>query len=148
MFKVQEIASELCYSIRNLILWPHKQSNDCQIDIDHSEGAFHLGVFLDNELVCIGSFFKQYNERFTFSNQYRLRAMATLPKAQKRGIAKALIHFACDKLLREGQELLWCDARIIASQFYQKSGFSILGESYEIPIIGTHYLMYKKLSLR
>lgn len=147
MFNVQEIDSQLCYSIRNLVLWPHKKSNDCQIDIDHSEGAFHLGVFLENELVCVGSFFNQYNDKFSYSNQYRLRAMATLPKVQNRGGARVLIHFACNKLMQEGQELLWCDARITASKFYQKSGFSILGESYEIPIIGTHYLMYKKLSL-
>lgn len=147
MFNLQEIDSELCYSIRNLVLWPHKRLEDCYIDTDHSDDAFHLGAFIDNELVCIASLFKQYNEKFSYSNQYRLRAMATLPKSQNMGVAKSLINFACDKLQREGQELLWCDARIIARQFYQKSGFSILGESYEIPIIGTHYLMYKKLSL-
>lgn len=147
MIHVKEIPPDICHPIRNKVLWPHKQSNECSIDVDYSEGAFHLGAFLDNELVSIGSFFKQFNELFPFSNQYRLRAMATLPKAQKRGAANSLILYACDKLEHEGQKLLWCDARIIAIKFYQKSGFNIMGQSYEIPIVGTHYLMYRKLSV-
>jgi len=40
-------------------------------------------------------------------------------------------------------DLLWCDARKVALGFYEKMGFKILGDFYEIPIIGPHKLMYK-----
>ena len=145
MTKVKQIQAKDCYSIRQQVLWQHKSVAECGIPIDSQEGAFHLGAFLDGELVCIGSFFKQKNPQFNQANQYRLRAMATLAHAQKKGTAKSLLEFAVQKLKIEFQDLLWCDARIIATSFYSKLGFSKKGASYEIPIIGTHFLMYKQL---
>lgn len=143
MIKVKQIQSKDCFPIRQQILWRHKNLEDCGIDVDEQEGAFHLGVFLNDELVCIGSFFKQKHIQFSEQNQYRLRAMATLSKAQKQGAAKALLDFAFDRLQNQNQEILWCDARIIAIGFYEKMGFTKLGEMYKIPLIGPHYLMWK-----
>ena len=145
MIQVKQITANECYAIRQQVLWQHKAITECGIDIDSQKGAFHLGAFLNDELVCIGSFFKQQNSHFKQAKQYRLRAMATLPIAQKKGTAKSLLEFAVQKLKVENQDLLWCDARIIATGFYSKLGFSTKGDSYEIPIIGTHYLMYKPL---
>ena len=143
MLKVKQIHAVDCYPIRQQILWRHKKLENCGIEIDEQEGSFHLGVFLNNELVCIGSFFKQKNVKFSEQNQYRLRAMATLTKAQKQGAAKALLDFAFVSLQNQNQELLWCDARVIALGFYEKMGFTKHGDMYEIPIIGPHYLMRK-----
>ena len=145
MYIVKQIQAKDCYAIRQQVLWQHKAINNCGIDIDAQEGAFHLGVFQNDELLCIGSFFKQQNSNFPQAKQYRLRAMATLPKAQKKGTAKSLVEFAVQKLQSENQDLLWCDARVVATGFYEKLGFSTIGTAYEIPIIGIHYLMYKKL---
>ena len=85
MAQVKHITAKECYPIRKQVLWQHKTLNECGIDIDSQEGAFHLGVYLNDQLVCIGSFFKQINPKFAQANQYRLRAMATLPIAQKKG---------------------------------------------------------------
>jgi len=145
MIQVKQITANECYAIRQQVLWQHKSVTECGITIDSQEGAFHLGAFLNDELVCIGSFFKQVNPQFNQANQYRLRAMATLPIAQKKGTAKSLLEFAVQKLKTKDQDLLWCDARLIATGFYSKLGFSTKGTSYEIPIIGTHYLMYKQM---
>ena len=145
VIQVKQIQAIDCYPIRQQVLWQHKAIAECGIDIDSQEGAFHLGAFLNEELVCIASFFKQKNPQFNHAKQYRLRAMATLPIAQKKGTAKSLVEFAVQKLQSEHQDLLWCDARIVATGFYNKLGFSTKGTAYEIPIIGTHYLMYKQL---
>jgi ribosomal protein S18 acetylase RimI-like enzyme len=145
LIKVKQIQAKDCYPIRQQILWQHKNIEACGIGIDEQEGTFHLGVFLNDELVCIGSFFKQKNVLFSEQNQYRLRAMATLAEAQKQGTAKALLDFAFERLQNQNQELLWCDARIIALGFYEKMGFKKLGETYEIPLIGPHYLMWKSV---
>lgn len=145
MIDVRLIQAIDCYPIRRQVLWQHKSVAECGIDLDEQEGAFHLGAYLDNELVCIGSFFKQQNPQFNLAKQYRLRAMATLPSAQKKGSAKSLVEFAVQKLQSDNQDILWCDARVVATGFYEKIGFSTKGTAYEIPIIGTHYLMYKSL---
>ena len=70
--------------------------------------------------------------------------MATLSSAQNTGAARALLNTAF-QILKERSRLLWCDARIIATGFYEKLGFEKLGDRYSIPIIGLHYLMYKTL---
>ena len=42
-------------------------------------------------------------------------------------------------------KLLWCDARLIATGFYEKQNFKIKGEVYQVPKIGPHKLMYKEI---
>ena len=121
--------------------------DSCGIDIDDHEGAFHLGAYKGDQLICVASFFKQRQAKFSEQHQYRLRAMATLSCAQNTGAARALLNNAFQILKEKGQDLLWCDARIIATGFYEKLGFEKLGDKYSIPIIGLHYLMYKTLKL-
>tara|TARA_B100000900_G_scaffold337425_1_gene299369 strand:+ start:1592 stop:2035 length:444 start_codon:yes stop_codon:yes gene_type:complete len=144
-FLVKEIKPKDCYYIRHQVLWQHKSFDDCGIDIDDQAGAFHLGAYKGDELICVASFFKQSQAKFSNQHQYRLRAMATLSSAQNTGAARALLNSAFQILKAKGQDLLWCDARIIATGFYEKIGFEKLGDSYSIPIIGLHYLMYKTL---
>ena len=144
-FLVKEIKPKDCYSIRHQVLWQHKSLDNCGIDIDDKSGAFHLGVYKEGQLVCVASFFNQSQTQFSHQNQYRIRAMATLTKAQNTGAAKVLLTAAFKRLIANKQELLWCDARIKATGFYKKLGFKKIGDSYNIPIIGEHFLMYKDL---
>ena len=44
-----------------------------------------------------------------------------------------------------GIELLWGDARLEATGFYEKLGLKMKGEIYDVPDIGPHKLMYIKL---
>ena len=54
---------------------------------------------------------------------------------------------AFEEIKKKGT-LLWCNARIIAIEFYKKIGFQIKGEEFDIADIGKHYFMYKnKLNL-
>ena len=71
--------------------------------------------------------------------------MGTHPDYRKKGLGKLLIDFAKEQLKQNGVDLIWCDARIVATGFYQKQGFKIIGEQYEVPVIGPHYLMYIEL---
>ena len=146
-FIVKHIKPKECYSIRNQLLWQHKAFEDCRIDIDDQEDAFHLGAYTSEELVCVASFFRKRHAKFSEQHQYRLRAMATLSSAQNTGAAKALLNTSFQILKEKGQDLLWCDARIKATGFYEKLGFQKLGDTYSIPIIGLHYLMYKTLKV-
>lgn len=145
MITVKKITAEDCYLIRQKVLWQHKELSDCGIDIDQEEGAFHLGAYLEGKLLSIASFFVQKNNKLPDKPQYRLRAMASMPEAQNKGCARALLAFAFKELDERKQSLLWCDAREVAIGFYEKLGFQKIGQPYEIPIIGTHYLMVKPI---
>lgn len=42
-------------------------------------------------------------------------------------------------------DLIWCNARIKAVNFYENLGFEKLGDKFMIPEIGEHYIMAKPL---
>lgn len=144
--EVKRITPEQTRPLRHLVLWSHiEKEDDCVIDIDHRDDAFHLGVFVDGELRCIGSFFAMFSPKISFEKQYRLRAMATHPEFHGKGLARELILHALEILKEKEQDVLWCDARINAVGFYERLGFSQLDEVYDVPKIGPHKFMWKEI---
>ena len=142
----QLITPEQTRPLRHLVLWPHiEKEEDCVIDIDHRDDAFHLGVFVDGELRCIGSFFAMFSPKISFKKQYRLRAMATHPEFHGKGLARELILHALEILKEKEKDVLWCDARINAVGFYERLGFSQIDEVYDVTKIGPHKFMWKEI---
>lgn len=142
-FVVECVSSELTRSIRHQVLWQHKASPDlCVLDSDSAENAFHVGVSCRSELISVGSFFPQQHSKFSVSHAYRLRAMATMPNYHSKGSGRVLIEFALGVLRERKVDLLWCDARLSAVGFYERLGFSVNHEIYEVPLIGPHKLMW------
>ena len=79
-------------------------------------------------------------------NAYRLRGMATEPTKQRKGLGAMVLHGAMDYLKKEtDMEILWCNARVTAFGFYEKMGFTILGEEFDIPNLGLHKTGYLEL---
>jgi GNAT superfamily N-acetyltransferase len=143
MIKVGYISTNETRKLRFEVLWPHKEKMEaCVLPTDDLTTTFHIGVKENNEIKSVGTFLKEINPTFDFQRQYRLRAMATDKKEQGKNFGKKLIQFAVEELQKKGIELLWCDARKIAIQFYEAIGFKSIGDYYEIPIIGQHKLMY------
>lgn len=146
MYQISFIASKQTYSLRYEILWQHKNNlEECGLDIDGLETTFHVGALKNGKVVSVGTFLVQRNEKFEEKYQYRLRAMATSPEVRGENFGKQVIDFALVELKNREVELLWCDAREVAIGFYEKMGFKTLGDFYEVPIIGKHKLMYKRI---
>ena len=80
----QIIPSQLTYKIRKEVLWPHIKDGVYSLDVDDKKNTFHLGTFLDEKIISIGTFVKQENNNFNCKGQYRLRAMATDGKYRKK----------------------------------------------------------------
>jgi len=136
------ISSELTYDIRKQVLWPHIKNGDYSISIDNNPETFHLGTFLEKKVISIGTFIKENNPKFNCNLQYRLRAMATDKNYRKTGAGKNLFLKAIDVLNDKNIELLWCDARLIATPFYESLHMKSLKDIYDIPNIGPHKTMY------
>ena len=71
--------------------------------------------------------------------------MASSPKVRGQNFGKKVIDFALEELKKRNVEILWCDARNVALGFYEKMGFTIIGDYYDVPEIGPHKLMYYRL---
>ena len=84
--------------------------------------------------------YKEFTEK-----QFQLRGMATKENYQGKGFGKMLMTKS-EELLKEKEVIIvWCNARIVALDFYKKQGFIIIGKEFDIPQIGGHFVMYKKL---
>ncbi len=142
---VRLISAEQTYGLRFKILRPHQSIEACYYDGDHDENNFHLGVFFEEKLVSIGSFLKERHPNIEGQTQYRLRGMATLEDFRNRRAGTAIIHKGEEILLSKNVDTWWCNARVIAAEYYLKLGMTQVGDVYEIKPIGMHKLMYKKL---
>jgi GNAT superfamily N-acetyltransferase len=132
-------------AIRNEVLRGGKLSLDeCVFPTDNLPGAFHLGYFIAEELVCIASFHPQNHIGYIGSG-YQLRGMATVETYRGQGLGNQLLNFGLVYLRGLKVNYLWCNARKSAVQFYLNLGFEIISPEFEVPVIGPHYLMYIKL---
>ena len=122
------------------ILRPGKPRENAIYPGDSNESTFHLGVYSDGILVTVASFYKEDKEEHNGTG-YRLRSMATLPEMQGKGFGKKILEFAFNELRDKGSDYLWCNARTTASGYYEKLGFQIISDEFDIKDIGPHYIM-------
>ncbi len=142
MVSVKKITTQDTYFLRLEVLrknidLPHK------FDGDFDNDTFHFGVFLNDNIVCIGTFMKS-NIKELSGIQYQLRGMASSPEVRGKGYGKLLLTFATNELLKLNIDFLWCNAREVAVKFYEKNQFKILGDRF-VNKIGPHYKMYKSI---
>jgi predicted GNAT family N-acyltransferase len=142
---IKFIALDELLAIRNEVLREGKLTLDeCKFSTDGLSGAFHLGYFAGEELVCIASFHPQnYGE---FNGQgYQLRGMATVEKFRGKGFGNQLLNFAIVYLRGQKVNYLWCNARKKALPFYLNMGFETISAEFELHGIGPHYVLYIKM---
>lgn len=131
------------FPIRSAVLRQGKPMETCSFLGDDALETTHFGLFIENNIIGVASVFKISNDNFDIKNQYQLRGMAILEAYQSSGFGKLLIEEIFNFIESNQVELLWFNARETAVLFYEKLGCSKKGPSFEIPDIGTHFLMYK-----
>lgn len=72
---------------------------------------------------------------------WRIRGMATIPEARGRGAGTAVLSALVEHAVGNGATRIWCNARIGARSLYERAGFRVDSEQFEIPEIGPHYVM-------
>ena len=143
---VQLIDASFTYDLRHQVLRPNQDLLACQYPSDFDSDSFHLGVYQNDLLICVGSFYKENHPDLLDDIQYRLRGMATEPSKQGQGAGSQLIKFAETHMQRKKEKtnLWWCNARISAAEYYEKLGLKQFGEIFNIPHIGPHKIMIRK----
>ena len=78
---------------------------------------------------------------------FRLRGMATSEAARGTGLGRDLLLACFEHIRQTGGRYLWCNARSGALGFYLKMGLVTVGEEFEMPEIGPHYVMWTDLQV-
>jgi GNAT superfamily N-acetyltransferase len=141
------IRSKDCIQLRSRILRPGQNIELCHFQEDEFENTLHLGIFINDNIVSVGTFIANSTPLFSeLKNPYRLRGMATDLGYQGQGFGRLILQDAEKKLCQRNCELLWCNARESAFSFYEKCGFNSTGEQFDIAGVGPHKVMFKKLT--
>jgi len=144
--KALQLQPEEIQQLRNEVLWPHKTFEQCVLETDYLPSTFHFGVQLDGLTVATVTLQQENSSKLPQEKQYRLRAMAVREGYRGQGFGDAIVEEGLRYLKALGIEVVWCDARVAALNFYRRLQFEELEEEYEIPIIGLHRFMWKVLS--
>ena len=112
---------------------------------DYEAGTFHMACIVDEKIVTCASYYPEKSMKIKSDNAYRLRGMATDSSFQRKGYARDLMKESFKELKKKDCDMVWCNARLVAVDFYKSVGFKILGELFDIEAIGPHYYMYKEI---
>ena len=67
--------------------------------------------------------------------------MATDAAVRGAGFGAALLAACIEHAAASGGGELWCNARLVAVEFYRRAGFEVVSEEFDIPGIGPHRVM-------
>ena len=143
--KLKNISSEEIRTLRHKVLRQGKPFSTTTYQRDNCIETFHLAFMKDNVPIRCATFYPENTSLISSKRAYRLRGMATIKEHRKKGYGKKIMSKAIEEIKKRKGDFLWCNARLVAVEFYKKLGFSSKGEQFNISDIGPHYFMYKKL---
>lgn len=146
MADLREITAEETHSLRHAILRQNQPLAACAYPGDDDPQTAHFGVSVDGELVGVASLYREDLPGAPPGTAWRLRGMATTEAVRGQGHGRHLLRACIARAASERGEVLWCNARASARDFYARDGFLVEGEAFELPQIGPHFLMKKLLT--
>lgn len=145
--KMRPISASETYDLRHRVLRPNQPFSTCLYPCDNELDALHVGCFLNEQLIGVGSILPDPRENALYPISWRVRGMAVVEEARGTGaggkILQALLDHACSQQLPAE---IWCNGRVNVKGYYARFGFKQEGEPFELPGTGPHLLMLKTLS--
>ena len=145
---IRPISDTETYDLRHRILRPQQALSECAYPCDKDPLTLHIGCFLNDTLIGIGSILPDPRENSIHLTGWRIRGMAVLADVRGTGaggkILQALIDHVCTQPLPAE---IWCNGRANVKGFYERFGFVQEGDPFELPGIGPHLLMVKMESV-
>ncbi len=144
-----------CIPIRWAVLRKGMPESTAHLPGDDERETFHVVAERQRAIVGCATFIvRPFPPDSSERRGWQLRGMAVDPATQGSGIgsvilAKALEILGAEILPRRDasgatlppETILWCKARIAAASFYRRNGWVSIGEEFDIPPFGRHFLM-------
>ncbi|MFR9756949.1 GNAT family N-acetyltransferase [Streptomyces sp. TR06-5] len=120
---------------------------------DEQPGAFHIAAYDDAEpapgaaggVSGCGSFFPEACPAVPGDGAYRIRGMASAPGQRGRGFGAAVLDAGTREAAARGARLMWCNGRTGARGFYERHGYTTVGDEFVIEGVGPHFVFARPL---
>lgn len=153
--ETERVELDAILELRTRVLRPaqFEQGERARWDGDLDEGTLHYAGFGERgEVLGCASFLEVPWPSFLDPSgkddlTLRLRGMAIAESCRNQGLgAWFLSDMLSDLALAKSPiRVVWCNAREAARSFYERGGFEVSGEPFDLPEIGTHCKMWRYL---
>jgi GNAT superfamily N-acetyltransferase len=148
--EIRRVEVEQILDLRHRILRAGLPPESARFDGDEAETTLHWAAFALDAAYRAGSqpvgCLSLMLNSFEAEPAWQLRGMAVDDPHQRCGLGRELLARAEEAAAAQGHAgLLWCHARVPAVDFYQKQGWTIVSDVFEIPTAGPHVKMSKRL---
>lgn len=144
--EVRAISAAETRPLRQSVLRPTQRPDELVYAGDDDVETLHAGAFVEGRLAGIASICREPPPGERDAGAWRLRGMATTPERRRSGLGRRLLDACFAHVAARGGTRVWCNARVTAADFYLAYGFVVLGEPFELPHIGPHYLMWRAVA--
>jgi GNAT superfamily N-acetyltransferase len=148
--EIRRVEVGIILDLRHRILRAGLPPESARFDADEAATTLHWAAFEvdaagragSQPVACLSLMLNS----FQAEPAWQLRGMAVDDPHQGCGLGRQLLARAEEDAAAQGQAgLLWCNARVPAAGFYQKHGWTIVSEVFEVPTAGPHVKMSKRI---
>lgn len=123
-------------SLRHRVLRPGLAIESAEFDGDMDASTLHFAaLWNDRALSCLSVYASQWKD----DDALQLRGMATDASHQRCGIGRNLLQYAVSHV--PPVKYIWCNARVEAIGFYQRLGWAVESDEFNIEGVGPHVHM-------
>ena len=155
---LQRVSTSVSYPLRQAVLRPHQRVDEVSFPEDDYPSTATFAA-LDRDTGAVVGVATVFPEPAPFDTAevgvppgpdsekriWRLRGMAVRDDLHGCGIGLLVLEAALDHLAESGCSLIWCNARVPAVGFYERSGFETRGDEWIVPMSGPHVVMWRSL---
>jgi len=141
---IREVDPEVTRELRRRILRPHQSLTELVDPGEEDPSTVFFAARRGGEVVGTAGLYRE-PEPDGDANARRVRAMATAPEVRGEGVGELLLDACVDRARRDGASTVWCNARTGARGFYERYGFRVVSDPFDVAGIGPHVRMEKTL---
>lgn len=139
MVEVRQVTVDVVRPLRHAILRAGYPEGESVYPADDLLDTVHLAAFDGDEVVGTATFFP---EPFEGRPAWRLRGMAVADGRRSQGLGSLLLAEVVRRVREASGDLLWCNARTVALQFYVGHGFTTVGEEFLVAHGVPHHVAF------
>jgi GNAT superfamily N-acetyltransferase len=142
---VEVVGAEVVRPLRHAVLrsgWPDEES--VYPGDDHPSAA-HVAVRSGDarDVLAVGTVLSEASPWQPDVPAWRIRGMAAVEQRRGEGLGALVLEALINHVSAHDGGVVWCNARVKASTFYERAGFVTRGGTFDLPGIGEHRQMWR-----
>jgi GNAT superfamily N-acetyltransferase len=143
---VERVTLDDIHELRVRVLRKGTPATHANYPEDQYDDVVHLAIRVDGDVVATSTWFSKECPELPGQSAVQLKGMAVDDSLQTTGFGRALIDAGISLAKERGATLVWARARDTAVGFYEKCGFSVIGDGFiDEPTAMPHHIVIRTI---